>query len=183
MRAYTGRADLNQIPAELAFQNAIFVPPKVDGVAQMKCVQITTTGVFTVKTHASLALDTAVHLVIHEWAKILIAKCSFAKTVSARSVASHHRHVLQMAFATFVANRAIVRMVLHQALNDRRAKDHGFRSGDGDACTVRCRCHAGHHELACRVLFVAELLDGALPACAYRTQGGMPAEIGEVIAQ
>src|SRR6201997_1442599 len=159
------------------------MPPIVDAVAQMKRVQIVPTGVFAIKTHASLALNAAVHLVIHQRAEVLIAKSSFAKAVNARAMTGHHRHVLKMAFAAFVADRAIVRMVLHQALNHGCAKRRRFGVGNRDAGALRDRRHARHHELACCVLLIAKLLDCALTACSHRSQCRMPAEIWQVIAQ
>src|SRR5580698_4993796 len=159
------------------------MPPIVDAVAQVKRVQIVPPRVFAIKTHASLALNATVHLVIHQRAKILIAKRSFAKAVNARAMTGHHCHVLKMAFAALVADRAIVWMVLHQALNHGRTKCRRFRVGNRDARVLRDWSHAGHYELACCVLLIAELLDRALTACSHRSQCRMPAEIRQVIAQ
>src|ERR1700744_5223169 len=159
IREYARRADLDQIAAELAFQNAVFMSPIVDAVAQMKRIQITAACIFTIKPHAPLTLNAAIHLVIHERAEILIAKRSLAKAVTARAVTGHHRHVLKMAFATFLTNRAIVRMVLHQALNHCPAKGHGLSIRNGNARAFSGWRHACHHELSCCVLLVAELLN------------------------
>ena len=65
IRKYTRRADFNQVAAEFVFQNTVFVSPKVDRVAQMKRVQVVTTRVFAIKANTSLALNAAVHLMIH----------------------------------------------------------------------------------------------------------------------
>src|ERR1700739_3357211 len=98
------------------------MPPIVDIVAETKCVQIVSARVFTIKTHTPLALNAAVHFMIHEGAEILIAKRSLAEAINTRTVTGHHRHVLKVAFAALVAYRAIMRMVLHQALNNGRAE-------------------------------------------------------------
>lgn len=76
----------------------------------------------------------------------------------------HHSHVLEMAFAAFVTDRTVVWVVLHQALNNCCPEARGVRIGDGDARAVNDRCHAGHDEFACRVLFVSELLYSTLAA-------------------
>lgn len=80
----------------------------------------------------------------------------------------HHRHVLEMALAAFVADWTVVGVVLHQALNNCRSEARGVRIGDGDARAVSDWRHAGHDEFACRVLFVSELLYSTLAACTYR---------------
>src|SRR3981081_541248 len=136
IRKYTRRADFNQVAAEFVFENAVFVSPKVDRVAQMKRIQVVTTRVFAIKAHTSLALNAAVHLMAHQRAEILIAKCSFAKAVNALPVPRHHRHVLKVAFSAFVTDGTVVWMVLHQALDNSGTKGHSFRIGDGDACAV-----------------------------------------------
>ena len=95
----------------------------------------------------------------------------------------HHRHVLQMAFAAFVAHRAVVGMIDHQPLDDAGPESLRLRIVDGNADAVVGRRHAGHDDLTARVLFVFELLDRALPAGAHRTQRRMPAKIGQIKAQ
>ena len=80
---YTSRTDLDQIATELAFKYAIFMTPVVDAVAQMKCIQILASGVLAVKAYATLTLNAAVHLMIYQWAEILITERSFSKAVTA----------------------------------------------------------------------------------------------------
>src|ERR1700751_3779769 len=127
---YTGRAHLDQIAAELAFQNAILVPSEIYAVAQAECVQIISASVFAIEPYAALALDAPVHLMSDQWAEILIAEGSLSKTVGAHAMAGHYCHILQVALASFVAYRAIMRMDLHESLNDCGAKSHSFGIGD-----------------------------------------------------
>ncbi len=57
---------------------------------------------------------------VHEGAQILVAKRAFLECVAAIVMARHDGHVLQVAFAAFIAHRAVVGMVGHQAFNDGR---------------------------------------------------------------
>ena len=85
-----------------------------------------------------------------------------------------------MAFAALVAHRAIVRMVHHQPFDDAGAKLPRLGIIDRDAGSVRDWRHAGHDDFAAGVVFVLELFDRALAACAHRAQCRVPAEIREV---
>ena len=117
-----GGADLHQVAAELVLEHAVLVAAEIDVVAQHQGVEIVAAGVVAVESHAAVALDAAVHLVVHEGAQVLVAERALADAVAAIVVAGHHGHVLQMAFAAFVAHRAIVRMVQHQPFRHAGAK-------------------------------------------------------------
>src|SRR6185312_1187445 len=97
------------------------------------------------------------------------------KVIAAITVAGHHGHILQMAFAAFVADRAIMRMVLHHAFDDAGAKRDRVRILNGYMRTLGSWRHARHHQTSLLVVRVAELFDGALPTRAHRTQGRVPA--------
>src|SRR3954452_10269219 len=129
--------DFNQVPAELVFKGAIFESAEVHSIAEPKRVQIVPSGVLAVIAHAALALNAPVHLVIHQWAEVLIPKCALAKPVVSRAVTGHHGHILQMTLASLIAHGAIVRMVLHQTLNHRRPKFHRFGIFDRNSCALR----------------------------------------------
>jgi len=100
----------------------------------------------------------------------------------ARGVTGHNGHVLQMTLSTFVADWAIVRMILHQALNNRSAKVGCFPIFDGESRSIYNRSHAGHDKLSSCILLVSKLLYRALATCSYRSKYGMPAEIRHIIA-
>ena len=87
-------ADFDQVSGELAFEDTVFGASEVDVVAKAKCIQVVSARVLTIEAYAALALDAAVHLVIDERTKVLIAECSFAEAVGAHAVTGHHRHVL-----------------------------------------------------------------------------------------
>jgi len=88
-----------------------------------------------------------------------------------------------MAFAAFVADRAVVGMVHHQKFGDARAEGLCLGIVHRDAHAFGQRGHAGHDDPAARVLIVLELLHCALTAGAHGMHGRVPAEIGEVEAQ
>ena len=121
--------------------------------AQSECVQIVSAGVLAVEAHTAIALDAAVHLVIHEGPQVLIAKRAFFECVAAIVMARHDGHVLQMALAAFIAHRTIVGMVQHQAFNNGGPELGRLRILNRDAGAFGGRRHAGHHDLAVRVAF------------------------------
>ena len=111
-------------------------------------VEVAAARIVPVETHATVALDAPVHLVIDERTEVLVAERALREPVAAVVVTGHHRHVLQMALAALVADRAIVRMVHHQPLDDARAEFARFRILDRDARAFGGRRHARHDELA-----------------------------------
>ncbi len=92
------------------------------------------------------------------------------------------RHVLQMAFAPFVADRAVMRVVEHQPFNDALAERCRVRMLDGDPGALGGGGHTGHHQPTGSVLFVAKLHDGALTAGSHGAHRRVPTEIRQVKA-
>jgi len=138
------------------------------------------TGAIAVITDAAVTLDTPIHFVIHEWTEVLIAKCSLVELVATILVTRHHRHVLKVAFAAFIAHRTIVGMIQHHSFNDAGSKCGCFRIRNRNACSVGRRGHARHHNLPLLVVFILELFDRALTARSDRAKYGMPTEVGKV---
>ena len=126
VREYAGRADFDQVAGEFVFENSIPVASEVDQVPQRESVEIRASGVLPIEPHAPVALNATVHLVIQKRAEILISERPLGEPVAAVVMPRHDRHVLQVALSAFVANRAIMRMVEHQAFDDARAKCRGF---------------------------------------------------------
>jgi hypothetical protein len=114
VRKDTGRTYFHEIAAELAFKSAILESPVVDAAANAKNVEIFAAGVILVESHAAVALDTTVHLMVDERPQILIAVCALGKSIFAVVVPCHDCHVLEMTLTPFVANRAIMRMIHHE---------------------------------------------------------------------
>ena len=117
---------------------------------------------------------------VNEWAEVLILKRALGKSCATVIMAGHHRHVLQVTLAAFVAYRTVMGMVQHHSLNNAGAKSNRFGIENGNAGLGHGRRHAGHDDSPASILVILKLLDGALTACAYRTQGGMPAEVRQV---
>src|SRR6185437_3986728 len=66
VREYARRTNLREVAAELAFQNAVLAPAEIHRVAKPEGIQIAPSRVFAVEANATLALNAAVHLVIHQ---------------------------------------------------------------------------------------------------------------------
>ena len=178
-----GRTNLDQVAAEFAFQRAVPVPSEIGEMMRGLGRKIFTAGVLVVETHAAITGDAAIHLVIDERAEILVAVRDLLLVVAAVVVARHQGHVLQMAFAAFLANRAVVRMADHQAFDDAGPKGFCLGIFDGNPRAWLHRGHARHGHQAGAVFCVAILLDRALAAGAHRAHAGMPAEIRQVEPQ
>ena len=182
----TRRAYFHQIAREFVFEDPVFVAAEVNGVLDAEYVEIVSAGIFAIEPYAAIALDATIHLVEEERAEVLVAKRPLLKPRAAIVVAGHDCHVLEMAFPTDVAYRAIVRMVQHHAFDNVRAESGNFRIVNGNPRLLLGRRHARHHDFALDVLFVLlvlELFDGALAARAHGTQSGMPAEVRQVESQ
>jgi hypothetical protein len=146
-------------------------------------VQISAARVISIEPDAAVALDAAVHLMIDEGAEVLVLVRPFFEPGPAVGVAGHDRHILEVTLATFVADRAVMRVVHHKPFDDACAE--GLRLGIvyGDAHAICQSGHAGHHDPASRILVVLELLHRALAAGAYGMHRRMPAEIRQIETQ
>jgi len=178
-----GGADLDQIPAEFAFKNAILLAAEIDMIMRGENIEVAAARVVPVKTDATVTGDAAIHLMSHEWTEVLAPERPLLETESPIAVTGHDRHVLQMAFTAFVANRAIMRMIDHEPFDDGGPEGFRFRIEDRDPRAIGGGSHARHDDLSAGIFLVFELLDGALPARPHRAQGGMPAEIGKIHSQ
>ena len=175
-----GGANLDEVAGELTPQHAVLVAAEKHLVAHRKRVQVVFSGVFAVIAHAAVALNAAVHLMMDKRAKVLIAEGSLGELIAAVGVAGHHGHVLKMALPAFVAHGTIVRVALHQPLDDAGAKLHGVLVFNRNAHALGHRGHAGHHQPPARILLVAKLLHRALAAGAHRAERRVPAEIRQI---
>src|SRR5665213_2424586 len=179
----TRRTDFDKVTRELVFENSVFAAAKINGVLDTKRVQVVSSGVFAVKPHAAVALYASVHLVIEERAEVLVAKRALLKPRAAVVMASHDRHVLEMALAAYVAYRTIVRMIQHHPLDDGSAESDSFRIVNGDPRLFLGGRHARHYEFALGVLFILEFFDCTLAARAHGPESSVPAEVRQVKAQ
>src|SRR5207253_7796886 len=89
-------------------------------------VEITTAGIVTIEPDAPIALDATIHVMLNEGTKVLIAIGTFWKPVAAIGVAGHVGHVLEMAFAAFVADRTIMRVIGHKPFDHSLTETLGF---------------------------------------------------------
>ena len=183
VREYARGTDLDQVAAELALEHAVLVAAEVNMVVAGEDIEVPAAGVAPVEPDAAVALDAAVHLVVDEGAEMLVAVRSFFEPRSSIIVPGHDRHVLEVAFASLIADRAVMRMVQHEPFDD--ARPEGPRLGiiHGEAHAVGHGSHAGHDDPAARVLLVPKQLHRALPARAHGMHGRVPAEVGEVEPQ
>ena len=107
-----------------------------------KHIQVFATGIIFIKPHAAIALYASVHLVVDEWAEVLIDVCPFFEVESAIRVTCHHGHVLQMTGAAFIAHRAIMRVIGHEPLYDSRSEVNRGLVSNGNPLIVGNGLHA-----------------------------------------
>ena len=175
--------DLYQVAAELALQSPIFMAAKVHMVMPAKDAEVAAAGIIAIKPDAPIALDAAVHLMIDEGAKILIAVGSLLEAEPAINVAAQQRHVLEMTFTALIAYRTVMRMIFHEPFDDALAKFYGFGVVYRDSSAVSGRSHTGHDDLAASVIFIPEQFDGAQTTRADGMHCWMPAKVWEVESQ
>ena len=177
---HPGGADLDQVPGELALEDAVLRPAEVHPPAGTERLEVRAAGVVAVEADAPVAGDAAVHLVADERPEVLVLPGAFRAAVPAARVAGHHGHVLQVALAALLADRAVVRVVLHEPLDDGLAEVLRVGRVDGEAHAVAHGGNAGHDEAAAGVLFVGVFDGGALAARPDRTHRRVPAKVGQV---
>jgi len=175
--------DFSKIAAERIFQNSVLGSPEIDGIMNCEDIEIAPSGVIPIIADAPVALDAAIHFMIEERPQILVPVGSLLESASAIVMACHHSHILKMAFASFIADRAIMRVIEHEPFNHACPESLCFGIIDGDPHAVSHRGHAGHYDFAFSVFLVSELLYGALPARAYGTERRVPAEVGNIESQ
>jgi hypothetical protein len=154
---------------------------EVNRVLDAEHVQIVSAGIFAIEPHAAVALDATVHLVIQERAEVLIAKRALLEFGCGDSRGRSSPSCPGVAFAAYVAHRAVVRMIQHHAFDDAGAERDRFRIVNGNPRLLLGRRHARHDDFALAVLFVLlvlELFDGALAARAHRSQSGCQQKYG-----
>ena len=117
---------------------------------------------------------------IYERPQILIAVGNLFLVIAPVVVTGHQGHVLQVAFAPLLANRAVMGVRDHQALDDIGAEGTCLRILYGDNRTVASRRHASHHQVAVLVVGVPILLHRTLAAGTDGPHAGMPAKIRQV---
>ncbi len=180
-----GRADLDQVATELALESAALGAPEVDPVAQPEDAEVAASRVVVVEARAAVAGDATVELVGHERAEVLVLEGAFEAPVPAVAVTGHHRHVLEVAFAALVADRAVVRVAEHHQLDHLGAEADRLLVLDVDPRALVRLGHAGHRDLALLVALAICPVEanGALAAGADGPQDGVPAEEREIEAQ
>ena len=117
--------------------------------------------------------------------EVLVAEGALEAGVAPVAVPGHHRHVLQVALAALVADRAVVGVAHHQQLDHLGAEAHGLGVVDGDARALLRLGHAGHDDLALLLAVAPGPVEAhrALPAGADRAHRRVPAEERQVEAQ
>src|SRR5690606_34636424 len=140
---HAGRADLDQVAGELAFQRAVLDTAKVHVVVRAVDAEVGAACVVLVVAHAAVAGDAAVHLVGDERAELLVLVGTLGETIATGVVPGHHGHVLQAAVTAFLAHRAVVRVVGLQLLVDAGAERLGLLVVVDDPGVVGGGRHAG----------------------------------------
>ena len=105
---------------------------------------------FLSKTHTACAMDAATHLFhADERSHIFVEHHAFFFVVAGSTAAITHRQVLQLTFATLVANRAIKRVVDQQKFHDRLLRLDGTLRLGMHHHALRHRCCTRWHGLGC----------------------------------
>ncbi len=180
---YAGRANLDQVTGEFAFQRTVFRTPEVDVVMRAIDAQIGAVGIIFVVTYTTVAGDAAVHFVRDERPQILVAVGTFGETVATETVTRHHGHILKMAVTALFTDRTVVRVVSHQPLHHAFTELFRFFIVNRDKGTVGGWRHTGHHQATTRIFRVLVLLHRTLAASTDASQRRVPAKIRNIKAE
>ncbi len=182
---HAGGADLDEVAAELALQRAALGAAEVHLVAQAEHAEVAAAGVLVVEARAAVAGDAAVELVGHERPEVLVLEGPLAAAVAPVAVPGHHGHVLEVALAALVADRAVVRVAEHHELDHLGAEADRLGVEDVHLRAFQRLGHAGHGDLALLVALAVGPVQAhrALAAGADGAHDGVPAEEGQVEAQ
>src|SRR5688572_13164934 len=93
----SGRADLGQISTELTLKNAILMAAEIDIILRGKGIKIVSAGIVLIESYTTVALNAAVHFVVHEGSEVLILVTSFLERKSSVIMTSHYCHILKVA--------------------------------------------------------------------------------------
>jgi hypothetical protein len=176
----TCRTNLYKIAAKLTLERTVFMTAEINAVVPAKNAEVAPASVIVIKSDASITLYAAVHFVLYERPEVLVPVGALFETIPAVNMPRHKRHILQVAFAALIANRAIMRMIYHKPFYYAFAEFDRFRVIYGNPCAIVRGRHARHNYFAFCVVGVLELFDRAHPAGAYGIQRGMPAEIWNI---
>jgi hypothetical protein len=113
-------------------------------IGDLESTQITIAGKLLIETPAPPALDTAVHLVLDEYPKVLIGVGSLLSEVAPDPMTSGHGQILKQTMSPFVADGTVVGMVHHEPFDDMSAEiDCLFISGGNNHAVPRIH-HTAH---------------------------------------
>jgi hypothetical protein len=180
VREYTRWAYFNEVSAEFIFEGPVFMPSKINMVMCTEYTQVIATGIIIIKPDTAVTLNAPVHLMVNKRSQFLVLMGSFFETVTTVIMTGHHGHILQVTFSSFVAHRAVMGMVDHQALNDGGPECHGFRIIHINDQPVGGRFHARHHEPSDLVVGIPVFLYRAQPACSHRSECPMVTKVGHI---
>src|SRR5690349_3488626 len=109
-------------------------------------IEVSTTGMVSIKSYAAIALNAPIHLMTDERAEGLIAMRPFREVITPVDMSGHDRHILQMALPSFITHGTVVWMVHHQPFDDRCAEGFGLRIINRNTSAIGRGRHAGHHK-------------------------------------
>jgi hypothetical protein len=120
---------------------------------------------------------------IDERPKILVSVRALLESEFPIVMPGHHRHILQMTRTSFIADRAIMRMVCHQPPNNLFAESLRIVISNRDVLLIGDRFHTRHHQSSFLIVFVFVNFDGTLSTCADRSERRVPAEVRQIESQ
>ena len=173
VRVYAGGAYIDQVSGKGAFQPAGFAAAEVDPGADTHDAQIPISGVLLVVARTAVALDASVHLMLNQWAQVLIGMGAFEPLVAPHAMAAGNRQVLEQAVSPFIAHRAVMGMVEHEPFDHMFSEIHGLCIRGRNHHAVHGRDHTTHLD-AFDGAFLK--VDGADTAGAHGSQGRVIAE-------
>ena len=141
------RTDVDHVARQLGGQRLAIVGADLQVLTAVHATQLLGTGNFVSEAHATGALDAAGHLGGDQRAHVLVGHHALALVEAAVRAAVAQRHVLQLALAALVTDRAVQRMVDQQELHHRTLELQRLLTAGMDLHAVHHRGRTGRRRL------------------------------------
>ena len=143
----TDRADVDDVAGQFGGQRLAVVGTDLQVLAAVHATQFIGASHVGGEAHAARALDAAGHFGGDQRTHVLVRHHTLALVEAADRTAIAQRHVLQLALAALIADRAVQRVVDEQELHHRTLELQRLLAAGGDLHAVHHRGGAGRRRL------------------------------------
>ncbi len=168
--------EIDQISRKGALKRSVLISTEIGSMGKLHGAQVAIPRKILIKSAASPAVNTAIHLVLDKYPQVLIVVGPLLSEIAPESVASCNRQILGQTMSAFIADRAVMRMIHHQPFNHVFAEVDCLPVVRRDGHPIAGIHHAAHLNAFDRTF---KKLHRAYPASTDRSETRMKAETGD----